>query len=90
MNKLNLTTNFHSSDKEKRQRAIDCAVAKIGTILEENNIDKESIYVGNIDFMPHDILDNFTHCAFLAGLTEKLVIQDLNTYENIVDYREVV
>ena len=87
MNSLKLNTNYNSYDRNKRQEKIDIEVSNSLPTIKENSIDIKKIYVGNIDFMPLDVLEIYTHCAFLAGLDEKLVIQDLNTYDNIVDNR---
>ncbi len=86
MNLLNLVTNSNSNDRQER---IDIEVENSLPTLKEINIDIKKIYVGDINFMSYDVLERYTHRAFLAGLTEKLLIQDLNTYENITDNREV-
>lgn len=86
MNVINLKTGFtYYKEINERQLKIDKQVEEA---LIETNIDPKEVYSGNVDFISESDLNKYKYCAFVGGLDEWLVIQEMDSWEDVfTNYR---
>jgi hypothetical protein len=82
---VRLVTNTWGPRKAEHQKLVNEKLKGLNKFVKENNINPKKVFTGNVDRVL--TLDGYTHCAFVAGLNDAVVLQEVGTWENIYDSR---
>lgn len=82
---LKLKTGYVLGQEVEMQAALNKKLVIANKEMKRLNINSNKIYKGNMDFAMTEDLVGFTHCVYLRGIDEDVVIEELNSYKIIIE-----